>query len=58
MREVGSNIYVLACKREGATVQAEFSGLPATEPEGELMYESPRKVKISDGKFIDWFRAV
>jgi hypothetical protein len=55
VREVGPDIYILACKREGATVQTEFSGLPATEPEGELMYESPRKVKAANGKFTDWF---
>lgn len=55
VREVGSDIYVLACKREGATVQAEFSGLPPVQPDAELMYESPRMVHVKDGKFTDWF---
>jgi hypothetical protein len=55
VREVGSDIYILACKREGATVQAEFSGLPSVQPDAELMYESPRMVHVKDGNFIDWF---
>lgn len=55
VREVGSDIYILACKREGATVEVEFSGLPFTLAEGDLMYESPRKVLAKNGKFTDWF---
>jgi hypothetical protein len=55
VREVGTDIYLLACKREGATVQVEFSGLPAVQPDAELMYESPRMVHVKDGKFTDWF---
>ncbi len=55
VREVGTDIYILACKREGATVQAEFSGLPPVQPDAELMYESPRMVHVKNGKFIDWF---
>lgn len=55
VREVGADIYLLACKRKGATVQVEFSGLPAVQPDAELMYESPRMVHVKDGKFTDWF---
>ena len=55
VREVGSDLYILACKREGATVEAKFENLPVSEGEGEVMYESPRKVKVTDGKFTDWF---
>ncbi len=55
VREVGDEIYILACKREGATLEAEFNGLPVSSGEGEVMYESPRKVAIKDGKFKDWF---
>lgn len=55
VREVGADIYLLACKREGPTVQAEFTGLPSVKAEGELLYESPRKVQVNNGKFIDWF---
>ena len=55
VREVGDEIYVLACKREGATVKVEFAGLPLTKGDGEVMYESPRRVEVKDGMFIDWF---
>ncbi|HZQ46838.1 MAG TPA: hypothetical protein VFC07_07505 [Verrucomicrobiae bacterium] len=55
VREDGADIYLLACKREGATVNVEFSGLPIANGEGEVMYESPRMVKVSGGKFSDWF---
>jgi hypothetical protein len=55
VREVGDEIYVLACKREGATVKVEFAGLPLTKGDGEVMYESPRRMEVKDGKFTDWF---
>jgi len=55
MREVGDGIYILACKREGATVEVKFSGLPTWVGEGQVMYESPRKVQASRGAFTDWF---
>lgn len=55
VREVGQDIYILACKREGATVEVEFAGLPNDAGEAEVMYESPRKVAAKDGKFKDWF---
>ena len=55
VREVGNDIYVLACKREGKTVKVEFSGLPAWAAEGNVLYESPRKVQAKDGGFTDWF---
>ncbi len=55
VREVGADLYILACKREGATVNVEFSGLPIARCEGEVMYESPRKVAVNNGRFADWF---
>ena len=55
VREVGADLYILACKRQGETVEAEFNRLPFTEGEGEVMYESPRQVEVKDGKFKDWF---
>jgi hypothetical protein len=55
VRETEKDIFVLACKREGATVQAEFSGLPMKASVGEVLFESPRAVQIKDGKFTDWF---
>jgi len=55
VREAGGALFILACKREGATVQAEFSGLPAWAGAGEVLFEAPRRVTASDGRFRDWF---
>jgi hypothetical protein len=55
VREAGEDIFLLACKREGATIQVEFSGLPTSATEGEVLFESPRTVRAKDGKFTDWF---
>jgi hypothetical protein len=55
VREVGDDIYLLACKREGATIQARFSGLPENATGGEMLFEFPRKVEIKQGAFSDWF---
>jgi hypothetical protein len=38
VREVEGNLYILACKREGATVNVEFSGLSGSG-EAEVMFE-------------------
>jgi hypothetical protein len=55
VRQVGQNLFLLACKREGETIQVEFSGLPRSTAKGEVMYEAPRTVEAKDGKFKDWF---
>ena len=55
VREVGNELFILACKREGATVQGTFNGLPAWAARGEVMFESPRAVEAKDGRFTDWF---
>lgn len=55
VREVGANLFILACKREGATVNVEFSGLPDWAGPGSLMYEEPRSVTAASGSFTDWF---
>jgi hypothetical protein len=55
VREVGDDLFILACKREGATVQATFNGLPDWAGRGEVMFEPPRVVEAKDGKFTDWF---
>jgi len=55
VREVGRDIYILACKREGKTVKVNFSGLPDWVTLGEVMYEAPRRVKVEAGEFTDWF---
>jgi hypothetical protein len=54
-REVGDELFVLACKREGETVQARISGLPAWATEAEVLYESPRTVAAKEGQIVDWF---
>ena len=55
VREVGNEMFVLACKRGGATTQVRFNGLPANATGGEMLFESPRRVKIANGQFSDWF---
>jgi hypothetical protein len=54
-REVGKEVFLIACQRGGATVQARFSGLPEDATGGEMLFESPRKVHIKNGAFADWF---
>jgi len=55
VREAGRHIYILAAKREGATVQVKFSGLPAGASCADVLFEEPRKVTVSGGRFTDWF---
>jgi hypothetical protein len=55
VREVGKDLFILACKREGPTANVRFSGLPPDAGEGEVLFESPRKVQATDGTFTDWF---
>lgn len=55
VREVGNELFLLACRREGPTSQVEFRGLPSSAGDGEVMFESPRRVKAMDGRFSDWF---
>jgi len=55
VREVGNDVYLLACKREGKTVQVKFTGLPTWAAAGEVLYESPRQVQAKAGAFTDWF---
>jgi hypothetical protein len=55
-REVGGELYLLACSREPQkTALIEFTGLPATAGEADVLYESPRKITASNGAFKDWF---
>ena len=51
----GGDVFLLACKREGATVEARFTGLPRELNDGEVLFESPRHVAAKDGAFKDWF---
>lgn len=55
VREAGDYIYLLAAKREGDTVQVNFSGLPGNITTGEVLYEAPRQVQVTGGAFTDWF---
>lgn len=55
IREAGDYIYLIAAKREGDTVQVNFAGLPDGISSGEVLYEAPRKVAVTGGKFTDWF---
>lgn len=55
VREAGDSLFLLACKREGATVRVAFRGLPSWAADGEVLYESPRAVTAADGSFNDWF---
>ena len=55
VREAAPYLYIIACKREGPTLQATFSGLPTNITTGDLLYESPRTVTVSSGQFTDWF---
>lgn len=56
VREVGRDVFVLACCRDPRmTAPVKFTGLPANLGEGDVLYESPRKVKAAGGAFSDWF---
>jgi hypothetical protein len=54
-REANGYLYILAAKRQGDTVKVQFSGLPEGIADGEVLYEAPRTVAVSSGKFTDWF---
>ncbi len=55
VREVGHEIFLLACKRGGTAAQVQFNGLPDHATGGEVLFEAPRTVQIHNGKFTDWF---
>lgn len=55
LREVGDELFLLACKREGETVQVTFRALPAADGPAEVLYEPPRTVTVVNGAFTDWF---
>src|SRR5438552_17478451 len=54
-RETGGELFILACRRQGMTGKVEFSGLPRSAGKGEVLFESPRTVQTTEGKFTDWF---
>jgi hypothetical protein len=55
VREVPPNLYLIACKREGANANVTFAGLPAWAATGEVLYEAPRTVTAQNGQFTDTF---
>lgn len=56
VREVDSDLYLLACSRElEKTQQVEFTALPAAFSEADVLYESPRRLSVRNGQFTDWF---
>jgi hypothetical protein len=56
VREADRNVYLLACCRDPQkTSQVKFIGLPTDFKQGQVLYESPRKVEAKDGTFSDWF---
>jgi hypothetical protein len=52
---VGDDIFILACKKEGPTIQVRFAGLPPSCNTGRVLFEEPRQVEVKDGSFTDWF---
>ncbi len=55
VREASPYLYILASKREGATVNVTFNGLPSWVAGGEVLYELPRTVLATNGQFSDVF---
>jgi hypothetical protein len=55
VREVGRDLFIIACRREGPTLEVEFSGLPAWARGGHVLFEAPRTISASGGVFRDWF---
>jgi hypothetical protein len=56
VREVGRDVFILACCREPQkTAQVQFTGLPPDVAEGDVLFESPRRVTAKNGTFSDWF---
>lgn len=56
VREVGDDVFILACCRNPEkTAEVRFTGLPPEIGDGQVLYESPRKVTAEDGAFTDWF---
>jgi hypothetical protein len=56
VREVGKEIFVLACNRNGdETVKVDFRGLPEEVRGSELLFEEPRRVEAKKGVFSDYF---
>jgi hypothetical protein len=55
LRQVGSEVFLLAAKGEGETAKARFSGLTLPDQQAEVLFEEPQKVSLKGGGFEDWF---
>ena len=55
VREAGPRVFVLAARRESATSEVTFTGLPEGLAFDRVLYEEPRKPKVFPGGFSDWF---
>jgi hypothetical protein len=56
VREVGRDIFILACCRDPKkTAQMNFTGLPEDLTDGEVLFESGRKIVAKGGSFSDSF---
>jgi hypothetical protein len=55
VREAGTKVFVLAARRESATSEVKFTGLPNGLTFDRVLYEEPRKPKMLAGGFSDWF---
>jgi hypothetical protein len=55
IRETANAVFVLAAKREGATAEVRFQGLPVEAGDGDVLFEEPRKVSVRRSGFTDWF---
>ncbi len=55
VREAGDYVFILAAKREGDTVRARISGVPAVDQQTQVLYEEPRSATVQSGVLTDWF---
>jgi hypothetical protein len=63
VREVGDELFILACQPGGETKEIRFRGLPIDVSEGDVLFESPRRVTAEvieekgrkEATFSDWF---
>jgi hypothetical protein len=55
VRQVGNEIFLLACKRNHGTATVNFTGLPGNITGGAVLYEPGRKVVVKNGSFADRF---
>jgi hypothetical protein len=55
VREVNDDIFLLACNRGPTTLQVNFVSIPPVDSVADVMFESPRKVSVEDGKIKDFF---